>query len=386
MDSETADDFRRNSGGSPAEVQRPAPLIPAEVDLRDFPYMPLDVQRLRDCRMALVTSGDGFRAAVLLWCAAWHQVPCASLPDDDVELAHLAGFGRFIREFQALKAEALHGFVRCADGRWYHPVIAEKARDAWAAKERHAHEKMVDRARKTNKARKDEGLPPLAIPSFEAWVAGGKRDPVAVPPAPHPSDAGIPPENAEVPPEIPANLPDPPESLAEAVANPADLALKGEGEGEGKGKGEGREKSNPLTAGAGAREARSAGMPGCIPVAEWDAWERERALSGRPLSIGQQLAAWQELAGMDAEGYDLVLVLQRAIVGGYRTFDRRPELLRNAGGPPPRASPGVPGASRYERGNRQAAEEAKRRHRIRVQEQGGAAVSDDPIEGQCEHA
>ena len=28
---------------------------------------------------------NAFRAGVLLWCAAWHQVPAGSLPDDDVE-------------------------------------------------------------------------------------------------------------------------------------------------------------------------------------------------------------------------------------------------------------------------------------------------------------
>lgn len=111
------------------------PLVPAGVDLRDFTYMPLDVMRLRDSNISLVTSGEGFRAAILLWCAAWHQVPAASLPDDDRMLAHLAGFGRDMAAWGEVRDEARYGFVTCDDGRLYHPVIAEKALEAWKQKQ-----------------------------------------------------------------------------------------------------------------------------------------------------------------------------------------------------------------------------------------------------------
>jgi hypothetical protein len=46
------------------------PPIPSDVDLRDFPFMPLDVLRLRDSDLATLTTGEEFKAAVLLWCAA----------------------------------------------------------------------------------------------------------------------------------------------------------------------------------------------------------------------------------------------------------------------------------------------------------------------------
>lgn len=108
------------------------PLTPADCDLRDFPYMPLDVVRLRDSETAVLASGDAFRAAVLLWCAAWHQVPAASLPNDDRLLANLAGYGRDMRGWKAVRDDALRGFVECSDGRLYHPVIAEKAIEAAA--------------------------------------------------------------------------------------------------------------------------------------------------------------------------------------------------------------------------------------------------------------
>lgn len=114
--------------------QLPEPLVPADVDLRDYQFMPLDVVRLRDSKIVDEASGDEFRAAVLLWCSSWHQVPAASLPDDDVQLAKFAGYGRVVKEWLKVKAGALHGFIRCSDGRLYHPVVAEKAIEAWAGK------------------------------------------------------------------------------------------------------------------------------------------------------------------------------------------------------------------------------------------------------------
>jgi hypothetical protein len=110
----------------------PKPLVPFEIDLRDFPYMPLDVVRLRDSELAVVLSGEEFRSAVLLWCACWHQVPASSLPDDDRLLASLAGFGRDLKGWKAVRQAALRGFKVCSDGRLYHPVIAEKAQKAHA--------------------------------------------------------------------------------------------------------------------------------------------------------------------------------------------------------------------------------------------------------------
>ena len=110
------------------------PLTTADCDLRDFAYMPLDVGRLRDSGIALESTGDEFRAAVLLWCASWHQVPAASLPDNDRALASLAGYGRDTAGWDSVRAGAMRGWVACSDGRYYHPVIAEKAIAAWDAK------------------------------------------------------------------------------------------------------------------------------------------------------------------------------------------------------------------------------------------------------------
>ena len=110
--------------------RREAP-VPEHIDLRDCEWMPLDVRRLRDSGIAARASGEGFRAAVLLWCASWHQVPAATLPDDDAELAMLAGYGRDVAGWRAVRDEALRGWIATGDGQLYHPVIAEKAIEAW---------------------------------------------------------------------------------------------------------------------------------------------------------------------------------------------------------------------------------------------------------------
>ena len=147
--------------------QLPAPLVPAEVDLRDFAFMPLDVRRLRDSRLIATRKGDEVVAAVLLWSASWHQTPASSLPNDDVELSSLAGCGRAIREFKRVRDGAMHGLILCSDNRWYHPVVAEKAAEAWNGRLELEWRRAADRVRKENgrkdKTEKDQPLPPRPL-------------------------------------------------------------------------------------------------------------------------------------------------------------------------------------------------------------------------------
>ena len=112
----------------------PAPLVPVEVDLRDFAFMPLEVSRLLRSRTWLKARRRpeiGFYL-VNLWAGAWHEVPAGSLPDDDDVLADLARCTP--ARWRKLRGDILAAWVRCADGRLYHPVVAEKAREAWAHK------------------------------------------------------------------------------------------------------------------------------------------------------------------------------------------------------------------------------------------------------------
>lgn len=120
------------------------PPIPADVDLRDFRFMPLDVLTIRDGRLPL---GDPaiFRATVLLWFVAWHQLPAGSLLSDDEWLADHSGAHA---DWPRIRDAVLAGFVEHDDGRLYHPVVTEKVLEAWDRKRAKQRAKAADRERK----------------------------------------------------------------------------------------------------------------------------------------------------------------------------------------------------------------------------------------------
>ncbi len=214
---------RVSGAGNVTLSDLPAPLLPKEVDLSDFQFMPLDARRLRDSRIAATVTGEEFRSAVLLWCASWHQVPAASLPDDDVELAQLAGFGRVVAAWREVRAGALHGWIECSDGRLYHPVVAEKAIEGWNSKLIHRWKKDCDRIRKENKSREEGGLPPHEIPQRPQEIqAAGHGIPTS--PSAHSSGKSF----------ISAGKlddTDGTDKLSDGI--PTETALKGQGQGQG---------------------------------------------------------------------------------------------------------------------------------------------------------
>lgn len=115
-----------------ADLQEP--LIPAEVDLRDFPFMPLEIERLRRSKQWLKAKRSpelGFYM-LNLWMGSWHNVPAGSLEDDDDVLSDMACCD--LKRWAKVRADVLRGWVKCADGRLYHAVITEKVMDAWARK------------------------------------------------------------------------------------------------------------------------------------------------------------------------------------------------------------------------------------------------------------
>lgn len=202
---------------------KPEPLVPGDVDLRDFAFMPLDVGRLRDSAITDVVTGEEFRAAVLLWCAAWHQVPAGSLPNNALQLSKFAGYGRVVTEWEKVAPGALYGFVECSDGRLYHPVIAEKAKEAW--------EKKSEFASRTN-ARSDQAR--------AAADARWKREKGQGAEAPGPSDE--PPTGGD---RAPPSRPEPASSVSNAdrmrsqCAGNAPALHKGNRQGQGQGQGDG---------------------------------------------------------------------------------------------------------------------------------------------------
>jgi hypothetical protein len=128
--------------------QLPDPLVPAEVDLRGYEFMPYYGDRLRDSDLNSRATDAEYRAAHNLWWSAWKQVPAASVPDDDVVLARLADLGRDVKSWQKVRDVALRGFVKCSDGRFYHQVLGPLAIEAFEYRNN-----QRDRTEKARKAR-----------------------------------------------------------------------------------------------------------------------------------------------------------------------------------------------------------------------------------------
>lgn len=155
----------------------PDPLTPADCDLRGMPFMPVDIVRLFDSDLFALSTGDEFKVAFTLWGKAFLQVPAGSVPDDDRILAHLSGAGS---RWSKLRDMALRGWIKCSDGRLYHPVVSEKARDAWQGRiAMRARTEAARAARAAKRSDSDSGYtPPVAdnvTTSVTEDVTGSKR-------------------------------------------------------------------------------------------------------------------------------------------------------------------------------------------------------------------
>lgn len=111
-----------------------APLVPADVDLRDFSWMPIEINLLRRSKAWLICKRKPELAFYMLnlWTASWHDRPASSLEDDDDMLADLAMCDA--SKWPKVREQVLRGWVSADDGRLYHPVVAAKALEAWLEK------------------------------------------------------------------------------------------------------------------------------------------------------------------------------------------------------------------------------------------------------------
>jgi len=212
-------------GGNKAD-EIPPPMTEADCDLRDFQFMPLLVSRLRRSKAWLMAKKQpalGFYM-VNLWTASWHEVPAASLEDDDDVLADLAMCD--LKTWAKVKAQALHGWVKCSDGRLYHSVIAEQATASWQS--RKGYRERLSKARDAKKQRQSKN------------------------------------ENASITEHVTGDMTG---SIIDADTGP-DIALKGQGQGQGQGQGE---RKNPPT----PQGASGGGLFDCEGVERWEVSKRD---------------------------------------------------------------------------------------------------------------
>ena len=138
----------KESDAKLAVAAYPPPLVPSDVDLRDFRFMPLDVVQLQNSETWAMADGWAAKALVNLWTKAWHQVPAGSLPDN----GDLHRTWANVPNWDAVREIALRGFIKCSDGRLYHRVICQKAHEAWKGRKRF---QQAAKARWKNKKTKD---------------------------------------------------------------------------------------------------------------------------------------------------------------------------------------------------------------------------------------
>lgn len=164
-----------------SDAALPGPPIGADVDLRDFSFMPLDVRRLLSSETWIEAADDPRlgHALMSLWAESWHQVPAGSLPDNDRVLQRLS-MCPDVKEWRRIRERALAGWRRCSDGRLYHPVVVEKAQESWthkvAQRERTA---LATAARERKRREKDEAIEKALSERDERANADAKADDVA---------------------------------------------------------------------------------------------------------------------------------------------------------------------------------------------------------------
>jgi hypothetical protein len=257
-----------------------APLTPAECDLTDFPFMPLMVARLRRSKSWLMAKRQpelGFYM-VNLWTAAWHDRPAASLEDDDDMLCELAMCD--VKHWPKVRDKVLQGWVKCSDGRLYHPVVAEQAMNSWQSKQ--------DRVKRTEAAR-------------QAKLQ--KRNSVAT------------------------------ENVTNSVTENATenvTGSKGQGQGQGQGQGESKKVPSEPTPGELGLDLSTApppvskppkeaspGLPDWIPRDAWIGFTEMRKARRKPLTSHATLLAIGKLDALRADGNDPRAVLEQSTLRGW---------------------------------------------------------------------
>lgn len=122
------------------------PLTPADCDVRSLPFMAFEVVRFLESDLVALASGDEGWAAIKLWSKSWLQVPAGSMADDDRILSKAAGIP--LRDWMAIRDFVLKGWRSGGDGRLYHPVVSEKALEAWIGRLSHQRRSALGNASK----------------------------------------------------------------------------------------------------------------------------------------------------------------------------------------------------------------------------------------------
>lgn len=144
--------------------------LPADVDFRGLPFVPIYWDRLQKSRLWLraVRRPETFLYSFALWMFAYYERPAGSIEDSDDVLADASCCRT--RPWEEIRAEVLKGWV-AIEGRIHHPVVSEIVWTIWRERLEKRHENAVDSWRNASKRKMDKGLDPPEPPGpFEQWL------------------------------------------------------------------------------------------------------------------------------------------------------------------------------------------------------------------------
>ena len=113
------------------EGDRPPPLLPKDIDLSESPDALISRKDFLKGRLARTGSFEERVAAWSLYMVAIDEDHAASLPNDDHELAFLAGYQHDIAGWRRVKEPVLQDWVLCSDGRYYHTDLSIRSLVFW---------------------------------------------------------------------------------------------------------------------------------------------------------------------------------------------------------------------------------------------------------------
>lgn len=125
--------------------------------LSNHDWVPLYVNRLLTSDFIAYAVAEDRRAdigtALILWAESFKQDPAGTLPDDDVQLAQIARFGRDIEGWRAVRSGALHGWaqVHIPDAEDGDPVRLGHSVIAGIVSDMHKRKAGRDQARENNR-------------------------------------------------------------------------------------------------------------------------------------------------------------------------------------------------------------------------------------------
>jgi uncharacterized protein YdaU (DUF1376 family) len=148
------------------------------------PYFPMYPKDLMGDDLVRVMDTMEFGAYVRLLCAAWVATPACTVPDDDTELARLAGLSN--AQWNRAKSRVMRPWKRLKNGRWVQPRLMKEFRRV--AKQKASKIEAGRKGGLAKAARQADSQPSTASPVLQHPKPYPKPEPK---PNPEPEDLDL---------------------------------------------------------------------------------------------------------------------------------------------------------------------------------------------------